>query len=432
MRIQRQRLSLRQRVLWALVGIVAVFVGVQGVLAYLSLAEQEDDLADEWVLAEAQRLAAHVARAEIPGPRAAELLRPTPTLSAWLVDDAGQVVPQPLPEDLAALADGAHRPKRAGAELHAVVMTIPQGRLYVEYDAKKNEDKVNEFGIYLFVLGLLCVGLALVAAHWVAAVVVAPIERLTTQLTHWAPGSSIEQARSDEEARLFDAFHRVQDRFEEAVAREREFASNVRHEIRTPLTALRTDLELLSLAKQDGSAQSARLQRALSMVDALNVSIESARALSQRTSVQAESIDLAQCVDDALATLRGHPGMERLRVVNKVQPSTSVRADRHSLLTILRNLIRNSAEHAAPAECVVSYEAHCIAVTDDGPGIAAEDLAFIFDRYYRGRLKDSPDVEQGDHGLGLAIARQIADLNGWTLTAEPGPRQGVRFLLRLA
>ena len=431
MRFTERPLSLRRRVLLALVGIVAVFVAVQGALAYLSLADQEDDLADDWVLAEARRLAAQAQRGEIEGPRAAEVLRPTPTRSAWLVDSAGHALPQPLPDHLVGLADGTHRPKSAGAELHVVVLTIPQGRLYVQYDAKSNEDKVDQFGVYLLGLGILCVALALAASHWIAAVVLAPIERLTSQLTHWVPGASIAQASSDEEAQLFDAFRRVQDRFEKAVAREREFVSNVGHEIRTPLTALRTDLELLGLSEDDPAKQQ-RLQRAISMVDALNASIESARVLSQRQSVQVERIDLARCVDDARSSLSGHPGMARLRFVNAVPPATFVSVDPHSLLTILRNLIRNSAEHAAPAECVVSFADQCIAVSDDGPGIAREDLAFIFDRYYRGRLKDSPGVEPGDHGLGLAIARQIADQNGWSLTAEASAGRGVRFLLRLA
>ena len=63
--------------------------------------------------------------------------------------------------------------------------------------------------------------------------------------------------------------------------------------------------------------------------------------------------------------------------VNAVAPATMVAADRHSLLTILRNLIRNSAEHAAPAQCIVSYRAHQVEVEDDGPGIAPQDVAFV-------------------------------------------------------
>lgn len=432
MRATRRRLTLHERVTLALLVIVAVFVSVQGLVAFVSLAEQEDDLADEWVLAEARRLAAHAERGALHGPSAAELFAPTGTLSAWLLDKAGQALPGPLPEHLKSLPDGAHRMGRSNAELHVVVMTTGQGRLYVQYDATRNEARVDQFGIYLLGLGAFCIALGLAASRWIAGIVVAPVERLTQQLSDWAPDASPRQtAGSDEEERLFDAFRRFQGRFEEVIAREREYVANVRHEIRTPLTALRTDLEMLALAERADSPNQTRLQRAISMVDVANASLESARVISRRQPSEPAAFDLAQCVDDAWASLGAHAGMDRLRFVNEVQRPTVVGGDRHSLLTILRNLIRNSAEHAAPARCVVRYVDPCVEVADDGPGIAPEDLPFVFERYYRGRLADSPDIEAGNHGIGLAIARQVADLNGWTLTAHSEPGQGARFVLRL-
>jgi signal transduction histidine kinase len=167
------------------------------------------------------------------------------------------------------------------------------------------------------------------------------------------------------------------------------------------------------------------------MVDVVNASLESARGLTHRSRVQPQPVDLARCVDDAWTSLVGHPGIDRLQFVNAVPPATFLRADRHSLLTILRNLIRNSAEHATPAQCVVSYKDHSVEVADDGPGIAPQDLELVFERYYRGRLTDSPGIEPGDRGIGLAIARQIADSNHWTLTASSESGQGARFILRM-
>jgi signal transduction histidine kinase len=73
-----------------------------------------------------------------------------------------------------------------------------------------------------------------------------------------------------------------------------------------------------------------------------------------------------------------------------------------------------------------------IVVEDDGPGIAPGDLPFVFERYYRGRLADAPDAAlRGERGLGLAIARQVADLHGWTLSVEPAEPRGTRFRLHL-
>lgn len=421
----KRALSLRRRVALAMVAIVALFVSAQGLLAYLSLEEQEDDLVDELVLAEARRLASRATPADLD-PLG-------PNFSAWLVESGGRASPGPPPARLAALADGEHRVRLGDAELHVVVMPAAGGRLFVQYDASQNEAKVREFGFYLLGLGALCILLGVALSLRVAAIVVAPLERITSLLDHWAPGAKREgKAASSEESGLLDAFGRVQERFEKAIAREREFVANLRHEIRTPLAAARTDLEMLASAEAPGSARHDRLQRALAALDALAAQVESARALSQLRRVESQPVDLAQCVDDAWASLGEWPRVRGLAFANEVPPGTTVRADPHALLTILRNLIRNAAEHAAPARCVVRADGRRIEVADDGPGIPPGDLPHLFERYYRGRRADSPGEAAGDErGLGLAIARQLAELNGWTLSAEPGMARGAKFILEL-
>ena len=427
-------LNLQRRVTLALGAIVALFVVVQGTLAFLSLQEQEDDVVDEIVLAESRRLANRIERGEITKDSAADLFRPSPNFASWLVDGAGRSAPDELPQYLSGLPDGMHMPRQRGKELHVVVTSTSAGHLYVQYDAQQNEAKVHDFGLYLLALGAFCIVLAAVIARRLAKIVVAPIERLTLLLSDWAPQVSMQDGPvSDEETRLLAAFRRVQGRFEEAIAREREFIANVRHEIRTPLTALRTDVELLGLSLPPDSPQQARARRVLAVVDAITGSLESARALSHRERFESQPVELARLVDDAWSSLGSYPQSQGLRFVNAVPPATTVNADRHALLTILRNLIRNAAEHAAPALCTVRLTERGLEVMDDGPGIAASDLPFVFDRYYRARLSDAPEqAGSGDRGLGLAIARQVADLNGWTLSARSAPGRGTSFVLQLA
>ncbi len=433
MRIRR-RLSLRARVTFALVALVALFVCVLGVLAVISLDEQEDDLADAWVLTEARRLAALVDRGDLDGFDDAPLFNPTSTLHAWLVDATGKVLPGPLPSYLQGMREGVHWRRIDDGEMHIAVLTTRRGTLFVEYDARGTEAKVFEFALYMFALGAFCIAVAYFLARRVASILVGPIERLTVQLGNWAPESAGDtSAKLDEEERLLEAFHRVQSRFERMVAREREFLANMRHEIRTPLTALRTDLEMLALGGRSEANRADRLRRALSMVDAVTNVLESASSFCGRERAEPRRVELQTCVDDAWASLQADVGIERLTFVNAVPADVVVEADRHSLLTILRNLIRNAAEHADGANCVVSYSAGCVEISDDGPGIAESDLPFVFERYYRGRYRDTVDGdgEVSDRGIGLAIARQVAELNGWSLTAHPGAASGARFVLRI-
>ena len=433
MRRDRPRLSLQRRVTFALAAIVAIFTVVQASLAFLSLHDQEDAVVDELLLGEARRLATRIERGEIDARSSMDVFNPSANLSSWLVDASGSAAPSELPGYLRGLADGPHRPLQVSRELHVVVMPTSAGRLFVEYDAEQNEAKVRAFGYYLIAGGALCIALGVVIARRLAKIVVAPIERLTTSLSDWAPENAIaEHAVSDEETRLLAAFHGVQGRFEQAIAREREFLANVSHEIRTPLAALRTDIELLEISLPPDSLQQQRVRRALAMIDAITGSLESARALTHRQHVAAQPVTLARLVDDAWTSLGTEPHRRGLRFENHVPAQAIVNADRHALLTILRNLIRNAAEHASPALCAVRLTADGVEVADDGPGIAANDLPFVFDRYYRARLADAPEQAQRDErGLGLAIARQVADLNGWKLSARSEVGRGTCFVLHL-
>jgi signal transduction histidine kinase len=427
-------MTLQRRVWTALASLVALFVVAQGMLAYLSLEEQEDRIADELVLAEARQLAIYAERGDLDGPRAADILERGGDIEAWLVRRDGEEIPEPVPATLATLPAGPHRARDGSRHLHVVAMPTSAGRLVVAYDAERTEQQVRQYGLYLLGVGALCIAAAVATARHLARIVVAPLDRLTGRLSAWVPGEPGAAAvASDEEARLLDAFGRVQARFEDAIAREREFGANLRHELRTPLAALRTDLELLADSPELAPAARARVDRMTRAVDALGGAFETAGALTRRAPARPEPVDLAGCVDDAWLTLEPAAQSLGLEFRNRVAAGLSVVADRHALLTIVRNLLRNAAEHAAPARCTVSGDAIALVVEDDGPGVAPHELPFVFDRAWRGARADRPDApDAGGRGLGLAIARQIAELNGWSLRAEARPGGGLRFVLAFA
>jgi signal transduction histidine kinase len=342
-----------------------------------------------------------------------------------------------VPARLATLADGPHRGRDGERHLHAVVLPTSAGRLLVVYDAYRTEEQVHQYGLYLLGLGVLCIAVAVAIARRLARIVVEPLDRLAGRLSGWAPGETAATAgASDEESRLLEAFGRVQARFEEAIAHEREFGANLRHELRTPLAALRTDLELLADSPDLPGPVRARLERMTGAVDALGGAFEAAGALTHRAPARPRPVELARCVDDAWLTLEPSAQTRGLSMRNRIEPRLTVVADRHALLTIVRNLLRNAAEHAAPARCTVSGDATALVVEDDGPGLPEHELPFVFERAWRGARADrahpadpaDPGHDAG-RGLGLAIARRIAELNGWSLRVEPRTGGGLRFVL---
>lgn len=429
-------MNLQQKVRAALVALVSVFTLVQAGLAIDTMHDQEDELVDQMVAEEAQRLSRRLERLGPEVLGSADEAQVGDHYQAWWQAPDGRSWPAPVPADLLALRDGPHVLELADTDLHRVVLPAAGGRLFLQYDAVLHEDKVHVFRSQVLVLAVLFIALAVWVAHRLSVLIVGPLRQVTQLLSNWAPAEAGSPAATGDEAgELLAAFNRVQARWEAGLAREGEHAANLRHEIRTPLAALRTDLEMALLDASLPEPLQQRLQRTLTSADAIQGALQSVAQLqAQRGEPAAPTLPVAlhTCVQDAWESLGDWPTVRQVRLDNEVADSLQVMADRHALLTILRNLMRNAAEHAAPARCRVHVQAGALVVEDDGPGIPAADLPFVFDRYYRGRLRDSSPSTESDlmeRGLGLAIARQVADLHHWRLQAEAVHPRGTRFLL---
>ena len=439
---------LQKRISLALTAVIAVFVTVQGYLAYKSLEKQEDLLVDDVVRTEAQRLRERLQAGEVVLDSATQPLRLGPNLQAWLAParsgNAGVAIDltQPvvtdgaaartaLPIRLAALPDGAHHLHDGDRIYHAIIQPVGDGRLTVEFEATQNEQFVYAFGRVVLLTGLLCILMGWLISSSLARIVVAPFRRMSERLNNWSPGDSSSPAtRSDEEALLLRAFDAAQRRLEASLAREREFAANARHEVRTPLAGLRTDAEMILLTERLSPASDKRLRRMMAAVDQVSSGLDSLHALSCEAPAQVEPVMLAQCVDEVWESLSHLAAGAGATLVNQVPRDDVVTVDRLALVTVLRNLLRNAIEHASPGVCSVRRIENGLTVADEGPGIAPAHRPFVFDRYFQGRLADSPGAARRDKGLGLAIARQTADLRGWRLALESTGSRGAVFSLR--
>jgi signal transduction histidine kinase len=242
--------------------------------------------------------------------------------------------------------------------------------------------------------------------------------------------------RDDEAGRLIEAFNRVQNQVDRSIAREREFAGNLSHEVRTPLAAIRSDSELMLLTQALTPDQRLRLTRVVDNVDDVIVSLESARAMARDQLRPPEPVDIFECMEDAWRGYEAQAELAKLRFDNQIAAGQVRTLDRYALLTVLRNLVRNAVEHAAPATLTARLAADGgLELGDDGKGIAADDLPFLFRRYYSGRMRDSGTAaaDETARGLGLAIAKRVCDMQGWSLTVDSsreGEARGTRFTLR--
>jgi two-component system sensor histidine kinase MprB len=282
------------------------------------------------------------------------------------------------------------------------------------------------------------VGVLLAAAlgYTVARTGLAPVTRLTRTAERIAAtrdaGLRIELPpgrREDELTRLAGSFNTMLGELEQSVAAQRRLVADASHELRTPLTALRTNAELLSRADRLTESQrdraAAGLRRQLREVTGLvNDLIELARDEEPQPLLEQVRLGalVAHCVEAARDhwpavgfTLEEHAGERSV-------PGVPAR-----LARLLSNLLDNAAKFSPPGGQVeVRLTAGLeLTVRDHGPGIAPEDLPYVFDRFYRA----SAARALPGSGLGLAMARQIARAHGAALTAEAAPGGGALFRL---
>ncbi len=416
-----QRRPLTQRVIRAVTGTAALLLGILAALAYMAMHTQEDELTDRLLNAEVHQLDTLIVK---PGLMPVGVLHAAPNVNAYLT--RGEEGKAELPAEVRELPIGLHIIEPPGREWHVAVTDTPDGQLTVVVDGTDAETRVRQFGYTLLALWLVCVGITALIARSIAAAAVAPVVEATRAIARFAPARADDTpSQADEATLLIETFNRFRDGADETVAREREFAANLDHEIRTPLTRIRTDAELLAIDLPAASAQRRRLMNIVGAVDEIIATSRSTLTSARGSVVSREPVDLSECLAGIRDTLGDRAAARGVRIVIDVEPGLEVQADRQALLTVCRNIVRNAIDHAAPATLRIAARAGGIRFEDDGPGVEPAALPHLFERYYQGHRVDegvaAPAVRRG---LGLAIARRICDLQDWEIRVDSPVRDG--------
>lgn len=217
----------------------------------------------------------------------------------------------------------------------------------------------------------------------------------------------------------------------------RDFVANVSHELRTPLTVIRGYIEALQDDPGGVSTpqfldtiarQSVRMERLVT--DLLRL----ARLDAHQEPLDLSPCDLQALCDAVTADLELAFEAKRQRVTVAIGAGAStVLADQAKLHDVLRNLVENATNYTPEGAGIRISTAMVdgrieIDVSDSGPGIPAEDLSRVFERFYR---VDKSRSRPGGTGLGLAIVRHLVALHGGTVRAENRPEGGARFVVSL-
>ncbi|WP_308249849.1 sensor histidine kinase [Sphaerisporangium fuscum] len=239
----------------------------------------------------------------------------------------------------------------------------------------------------------------------------------------------------DEIQELAESVNHTLDRLQAAMEQQRQFASDASHDLRSPITAMRAEVEDALLAPEETniSVMGDSLLESLDRLQAIVSDLLIVARLDAGTPGERERVDLSALINSELN--RRH---SRLTIKRDLQPGVVVMGDRLRLARLFTNLMDNAERHAEQSISVTVRSEPpnrrfrtgviVLEVQDDGPGIEPDKREAVFQRFTR--LDAARSKDAGGTGLGLPIARQIAQATGGTLTIEPSDK-GARFVLCL-
>lgn len=429
-------MSFRNRLTFVAAGSVAVALVIASVVVYTAVASnlrsQVDDSLRRQVLSLA---AAPVGTAPATGNEAVG--------DGQVVGADGKVTPVradsltlPFSADARLVAQGKKgsflRDIRVGhRHLRMLVVPFADGRAaQLALPLDRVDDVLRRLAVVLLVMIVAGVAIAVIAGRFVASAALRPVQRLRTATREVArsrrAGARIPVEGNDELADLASSFNDMLSALERSIRSQQALVADASHELRTPITTLRTNVEFL-LREPGLAGYVPLLTEVRQELEDLGVLVTDLVELArdEQSSEQSGEVRLDEIV--AAVVTRARRRAPTLEFVTDVQPLV-VNGSPERLERAVANIVDNAVKWSPEGGVIeVTVAAGEVVVRDHGPGIEAGDLPHIFDRFYR---SDDARGLPGS-GLGLSIVRQVADSHGGSIVAERAPGGGTRVRLRL-
>jgi two-component system sensor histidine kinase MprB len=328
---------------------------------------------------------------------------------------------------------------------HLRVLTValtgntPARAVQIARSLNEIDHTLSNLRLILAIVALGGIAVAALLGQLVSRAAIAPVRRLTEAAEHVALTQSLERriptGGGGELSRLavsfnamLDALERSMQALDSSVQAQRQLVADASHELRTPITSVRANIEVLQQSPGLPANERERiLSDVVEQLEELTVLINDVIELARgdEPSPALEEVRFDQIVEEAIR--RAETRAPQIRIERDLG-GTLVAADPARLARAVNNLLDNALKFAPPDRPIeVSLRGGELVVRDHGPGIADTDLPHVFDRFYRGQ---SARALPGS-GLGLAIVRQVSQAHGGSVSAERAPGGGALLRLRL-
>lgn len=356
-------------------------------------------------------------------------------VAAW--DASGQrllVDSEGLDLDYRADGSGFHSLQHDGENWRVYYLSGPDGTVAVAQELDERWEALSGLLLTQSLLWLVLLPVALGAVWWAVAHSLRPLVVLRGALQQRQADdpTPLERDVPREIQPLIDGMNSLIDRVADTLQRERQFTASAAHELRSPLAALRVQAELLTLLDEP-AARNAAAGKVMQGVDRASHLVDQLLALSrleQQHDLPRQPLDWAQIAEHACQQVADYAAQRGSHIVPQLsgEPlAAGLAAGEATLLTLLlRNLLDNALRYSPPgSHIVLEVGPQQIRVLDNGPGIAAEYLAQVGQRFFR-----PPGQGQSGSGLGLSIVRRIAELHGLRLSWHNRSEGGLEVCLQ--
>jgi signal transduction histidine kinase len=421
--------SIRTRLLIALLALVAVASLLAGTLTYRRVLAETSLLFDYQLRQMALSLRSQVSmapRLELPPDEAdADFV-----IQIWDLYGARMYLSRPGLPLINQTALGYANVRVAGQSWRTYGLKTLDGVIQIAQPVRVREELARAAALRVVIPLLLLLPVLGAATVGVVSSGLRPLQRVAMEVQRRDVHSlaPIAAARLPEEvAPLVLELNRLLMRLSAAFDTQRAFIADAAHELRSPLTAVRLELQLLDRAPDEAARAQARANLGAAVERAIHL-VEQLLTLARnepRDEAELSPTALDGPTAEGIADTHAQAAARRTDLSLEAEPNTLVLADRDALRTLVRNLVDNAVRYTPPGGQVQvrvrnTSDGAVLEVTDSGPGIPARERERAFDRFYR-----RAGAPEGGSGLGLAIVQAIAERHGARISLNDAPGGGL-------
>ncbi|MFO1019226.1 MAG: HAMP domain-containing sensor histidine kinase [Planctomycetales bacterium] len=323
---------------------------------------------------------------------------------------------------------------------------VPHWKVQVGASLSAVNLELQQLRRMLLLVGGLSLVIAPLGGYWLSHRATQPLRQIMDTTARLHPSDLNERlpirGTRDELDRLSITINGFLDRIARYLAQNREFTANAAHELRSPLAAIQSSIEVALNAERDSDQYkeflSDILEECAGLTKLVNQLLLLAESDSDRLKLHQESCNLRRLVEKACEMFAGTAESKDVAIKFVCKSGNFIPADTARLRQVINNLIDNALKYSPPnseinVELAEATNRNYVmfSVTDHGPGIPIEDLPHIFERFYVGNKSRSHDGNGRGTGLGLSICQSIVKSHGGLITAESQPGQGATFRVYL-